>query len=216
MWPAPSRRGNGDDVAGLPLFHPRQHALDREKRRSEVALDRCAPALLADVFERSRRCKATAGVCDNDVDRPQRVFDVSSIALEIGAVRHIADDRRHSHPEAADVRFDRRQRGTIASMDSHVRPFLGKEPRDACADAPRTAGDQRDLAVESLHALPPIIYTHCMIKYSCPSMERNDVCHLVLTAWKSGRWLGAKPGSADRKSTRLNSSHLGISYAVFC
>src|SRR5947199_3730327 len=24
------------------------------------------------------------------------------------------------------------------------------------------------------------------------------------------------PGSADRKSTRLNSSHLGISYAVFC
>src|SRR5258705_1200383 len=24
------------------------------------------------------------------------------------------------------------------------------------------------------------------------------------------------PGKADRKSTRLNSSHLGISYAVFC
>src|ERR1035441_10408341 len=24
------------------------------------------------------------------------------------------------------------------------------------------------------------------------------------------------PGDADRKSTRLNSSHLGISYAVFC
>src|SRR5262245_4032441 len=24
------------------------------------------------------------------------------------------------------------------------------------------------------------------------------------------------PGQADRKSTRLNSSHLGISYAVFC
>src|SRR5205814_5200458 len=26
----------------------------------------------------------------------------------------------------------------------------------------------------------------------------------------------ASPGLADRKSTRLNSSHLGISYAVFC
>src|SRR5437899_9535832 len=25
-----------------------------------------------------------------------------------------------------------------------------------------------------------------------------------------------KPQAADRKSTRLNSSHLGISYAVFC
>src|SRR5437899_9440972 len=27
---------------------------------------------------------------------------------------------------------------------------------------------------------------------------------------------GARPPAADRKSTRLNSSHLGISYAVFC
>src|SRR5437660_1917061 len=26
----------------------------------------------------------------------------------------------------------------------------------------------------------------------------------------------AHPGSADRKSTRLNSSHVAISYAVFC
>src|SRR6201999_4640147 len=28
--------------------------------------------------------------------------------------------------------------------------------------------------------------------------------------------LGASARSSDRKSTRLNSSHLGISYAVFC
>src|ERR1035441_8638195 len=28
--------------------------------------------------------------------------------------------------------------------------------------------------------------------------------------------LGCAPGLPDRKSTRLNSSHLGISYAVFC
>src|SRR5262245_63126501 len=27
---------------------------------------------------------------------------------------------------------------------------------------------------------------------------------------------GARPPCGDRKSTRLNSSHLGISYAVFC
>src|SRR5262245_62810529 len=31
-----------------------------------------------------------------------------------------------------------------------------------------------------------------------------------------GRHRGAKPLRRDRKSTRLNSSHLGISYAVFC
>src|SRR4051812_49652171 len=31
------------------------------------------------------------------------------------------------------------------------------------------------------------------------------------------RWLTARlPGPADRKSTRLNSSHMSISYAVFC
>src|SRR5205814_9759747 len=31
-----------------------------------------------------------------------------------------------------------------------------------------------------------------------------------------GGWPFAVVGSLDRKSTRLNSSHLGISYAVFC
>src|SRR5258705_3912856 len=29
-------------------------------------------------------------------------------------------------------------------------------------------------------------------------------------------WAAHKTGPGDRKSTRLNSSHLGISYAVFC
>src|ERR1035438_7731689 len=37
--------------------------------------------------------------------------------------------------------------------------------------------------------------------------------------WNDLNWLGGTGPSAsptDRKSTRLNSSHLGISYAVFC
>src|SRR5947199_993950 len=36
--------------------------------------------------------------------------------------------------------------------------------------------------------------------------------------WKSLKYLDqpSKTSTADRKSTRLNSSHLGISYAVFC
>src|SRR5262249_3873708 len=170
MGPPPSRRGNGDDVAGLPLFHPRQHALDREKRGSEVALDRCAPALLTDVFERSRRRKAAAGVCDNDVDWPQRVFDVSSNVLEIGEGGDIANDRCHSPPEAADVRFDCRQRGTIASVDRYVRSLLGEQPRDACADAPRTAGDQGDLAFESLHTRAPNCLYILYVEISGPSI----------------------------------------------
>src|SRR2546429_7089219 len=36
------------------------------------------------------------------------------------------------------------------------------------------------------------------------------------TAMKSGMAPGAKPTEIDRKSTRLNSSHGYISYAVFC
>src|SRR5690625_6835438 len=41
-----------------------------------------------------------------------------------------------------------------------------------------------------------------------------------LQAWSCDREGGCPlspcPGSADRKSTRLNSSHVAISYAVFC
>src|SRR5262245_66641341 len=53
--------------------------------------------------------------------------------------------------------------------------------------------------------------------------------HDALPIWAGGgRWQGEAPaarlrregvgssGAGDRKSTRLNSSHLGISYAVFC
>src|SRR5690242_2160675 len=32
----------------------------------------------------------------------------------------------------------------------------------------------------------------------------------------AGRRRGRRPGEQDRKSTRLNSSHMSISYAVFC
>src|SRR5699024_11638551 len=35
------------------------------------------------------------------------------------------------------------------------------------------------------------------------------------TGPKSIKW-GASPNAKDRKSTRLNSSHVSISYAVFC
>src|SRR5258705_7098278 len=36
----------------------------------------------------------------------------------------------------------------------------------------------------------------------------------TLQLWS--RWIGSERDEVDRKSTRLNSSHLGISYAVFC
>src|SRR5438045_7529581 len=41
---------------------------------------------------------------------------------------------------------------------------------------------------------------------------RGRAAHRLVPAGRALRWLSFR----DRKSTRLNSSHLGISYAVFC
>src|SRR2546426_8141779 len=60
----------------------------------------------------------------------------------------------------------------------------------------------------SLHdALP--IYRVVMPEYRCASVRRAR-CEARPRSWRSDT------GSGDRKSTRLNSSHLVISYAVFC
>src|SRR2546427_5676225 len=62
--------------------------------------------------------------------------------------------------------------------------------------------------------------------------QRDPAVHRVMTpgAWREIRWAqrsvvadgsriecpSAEPSGSDRKSTRLNSSHSQISYAVFC
>src|SRR5438876_4586626 len=51
----------------------------------------------------------------------------------------------------------------------------------------------------------------------CPTCTRDDLRHSFLfsTGWKSAGELKVVE-ELDRKSTRLNSSHPSISYAVFC
>src|SRR5262245_64630240 len=49
----------------------------------------------------------------------------------------------------------------------------------------------------------------------CRDRRREGVA-LAQPRRELDRHLGRAPGALDRKSTRLNSSHLGISYAVFC
>src|SRR5438876_3622662 len=65
----------------------------------------------------------------------------------------------------------------------------------------------------SLHdALP--IFAH-----STTSPETTTRCGRVpfpSRAWTWSRYVQALEGKGDRKSTRLNSSHPSISYAVFC
>src|SRR5262245_63212718 len=53
-------------------------------------------------------------------------------------------------------------------------------------------------------------YTTLFRSPQCARLEENDVNNSVRRRCMEGAAQG------DRKSTRLNSSHLGISYAVFC
>src|SRR2546427_11754404 len=65
----------------------------------------------------------------------------------------------------------------------------------------------------SLHDALPISHHHLgLVLRPIGVLERQD-----LDAASGQRFLGALPsGGIDRKSTRLNSSHSQISYAVFC
>src|SRR3712207_8037602 len=49
---------------------------------------------------------------------------------------------------------------------------------------------------------------------SCPYCQA--ALRGLRTAWGDLRALASEPVRVDRKSTRLNSSHANISYAVFC
>src|SRR5256885_10557820 len=67
--------------------------------------------------------------------------------------------------------------------------------------------------------------SHAVTEFKDPQPQLRGVTHQFVTYQrKDGVKLSAtlylppgyKPGTRDRKSTRLNSSHLVISYAVFC
>src|SRR2546430_6925853 len=49
-----------------------------------------------------------------------------------------------------------------------------------------------------------------------PSRVANDRCHIADVGRDTGSAARHRLGQQDRKSTRLNSSHSQISYAVFC
>src|SRR5262245_64121578 len=56
-------------------------------------------------------------------------------------------------------------------------------------------------------------------EHPAPSSQSRPGHHATSVAGRAqnvARYQEDKPQSKDRKSTRLNSSHLGISYAVFC
>src|SRR5438034_3617186 len=71
----------------------------------------------------------------------------------------------------------------------------------------------------SLHdALPILTFRRCARRRPLRAGETtDDVRAVARNAGRPSRWRrGPPPGCGDRKSTRLNSSHTVISYAVFC
>src|SRR5258707_15506828 len=54
--------------------------------------------------------------------------------------------------------------------------------------------------------------------YTLSLHDALPICVIEMSAWPSISLttLGCTPRARDRKSTRLNSSHANISYAVFC
>src|SRR2546430_4345695 len=64
--------------------------------------------------------------------------------------------------------------------------------------------------------IPDLRYTsHCLLSvHGCSAIKRSPAFTFAITLLSLSRTL--KAGERDRKSTRLNSSHSQISYAVFC
>src|SRR5207249_10335622 len=54
------------------------------------------------------------------------------------------------------------------------------------------------------------------ISYQVTQPLRGETCTVIVEAKLGGKKLEAHWAFRDRKSTRLNSSHVSISYAVFC
>src|SRR5262245_35648147 len=90
-------------------------------------------------------------------------------------------------------------------------PGFSCAPHQSGAAAPTTSSARADNAcVMSDHAS---LVTLDSAPGSMPLVSRERVRQLCSRSTRSST---NDCASADRKSTRLNSSHLGISYAVFC
>src|SRR5205814_3735157 len=72
----------------------------------------------------------------------------------------------------------------------------------------RRTGRERRPAMTALPELPPRRWVFML--------DRGERRNLLWIAAAAVMWRWMLAARTDRKSTRLNSSHLGISYAVFC
>src|SRR5258705_994859 len=100
----------------------------------------------------------------------------------------------------------------------------GNERLDALASAPDGARTDRDRVLQDQG--PALCWMLCRVNRGSRFVHATPITLTLLVRparphrvpssrslpTRTRRW----PSQSDRKSTRLNSSHLGISYAVFC
>src|SRR5690242_21956417 len=68
----------------------------------------------------------------------------------------------------------------------------------------------------SLHDALPIFADRELVLTRVLNVPADKLFKCWTTPERMNEWFCPKPWTVDRKSTRLNSSHMSISYAVFC
>src|SRR5690606_29656927 len=81
-------------------------------------------------------------------------------------------------------------------------------------DDEREHGDQHQLAEADVEHLLRLVVVAVLL--DAPVLLGLAFLHRILEAFHRAAEIGTDVAQADRKSTRLNSSHVKISYAVFC
>src|SRR5205085_4812865 len=111
----------------------------------------------------------------------------------------------------------------LVSLDGRVRTIFSS-PHDDALTSVRLAPTVRGARLRRAQPIPPVVEataTELRSRYEIPLLTANGgsaayrVCPSALAVWTPGT-PPAAPTPGDRKSTRLNSSHSQISYAVFC
>src|SRR5437879_7922661 len=70
------------------------------------------------------------------------------------------------------------------------------------------------LEMEAFQEIDQVAVMKPITKWATRVYDAKRIPEMVATAYRQA--MTGKPGPVDRKSTRLNSSHRCISYAVFC
>src|SRR4029450_14130128 len=83
MGPSCRARRNGDDASAFPLLHSGPAALDRQKGRCEIAVDRRAPSVFRYLFKRSGPRDATSSVRDQNVNRAGGVLGLEAYRFDV-------------------------------------------------------------------------------------------------------------------------------------